>query len=71
MLYLDAAQDRRTEEHRDAIEKVRVGSIFATPQGHKSYTRWRRATTPRPTAGLVGGELESAVMNVARLFPRT
>ena len=69
MLYLDAAADRRDDEQRAAIEQVRAGSIFATPEGHKQYVRWHRAAAPKQGKGLVGSALESAVLNIARIFP--
>lgn len=71
--YFDAAQDRvervTTADHERAIEAVRVGTIFA--HDSKQYTRWRNRTRQATgrSRGLVGAELEAAVMRIAAMFP--
>lgn len=73
VLYFDAAQDRlerTTEAEFDrAVEAVRIGTVFA--HDAREYTRWRnrRRAASGKTRGLVGAELEAAVMRIAKLFP--
>jgi hypothetical protein len=52
------------------VEAVRVGTI--TAHDRKAADKWRRAVERRATRkqrGLVGEALESAVRNVAAMFP--
>lgn len=71
--YFDAAHDRleqhATAEYERAVEAVRVGTIFA--HDAKQYTSWRNRTRSAAGRGrgLVGAELEAAVMRIASVFP--
>jgi hypothetical protein len=64
--YLDAATDRI---RREFVERVDAARIARAPD--KAYRRWRqKADRHAPKKSLSGAALESAVMNVARMFPK-
>ncbi len=48
------------------VEAVRAGTIFA--HDGKQHAKWIRARKPKGRS-LSGAALETAVMNIARLFP--
>ena len=57
--------DRVEERARTDVETVRAGTIYA--HDSKAYQKWRRHRLAGPA--LSRDALESAVMNVARMFP--
>ena len=68
--YLDAAADRITADFTARVEAARLGAVFAS--NAKAHEKWRRQAHRAPGThrkGLTGAALESAVMNVARMFP--
>jgi len=78
VLYLDAAVDRITDDHRrrftDAVEAARLGTIFASgqKQTNRAYKAWRRnleGDRPDAGAGLTGDALERAVGVLAAFHP--
>lgn len=66
MLFLDAASDRLSDEFREDVTAVRMGTIFASDQ--KQYDRWRRSVAPRQ-AVMDEQALEVAIMSLAQQFP--
>ncbi len=67
-MYLDEAFDRSHLAHEERIEEIRHGFIFAHDlKAHDKWWNARRAT--RPSRGLVGDALETAVAGIARMFP--
>ena len=73
-VYTVAAETRLERDDEDAYERMvettRLGVIYA--HNPRSYQRWRRhqtAQNPRRRPRLSPAALESAVMNVARMFP--
>jgi hypothetical protein len=72
VLYLDTAQDRVNEDadraFTEAVEAVRMGTGFA--RDTRAYHRWaNRPKRNRHVKSLSPAALESAVMNIAKMFP--
>ena len=67
--YLDAAQERIEDRFETQVEAVRVGTVIAG--NAKAMQRWSTRTRRhgKQQRGLTGAALESAVMNVAAIFP--
>lgn len=70
--YLDAAQERISDAFATAVEAARMGAIFGSPGGDKSYRRWRSRAdreAGKPSSALAGAALESAIMGLAARHP--
>jgi hypothetical protein len=67
--YLDAAQERIEDRFETQVEAVRVGMVIAG--NPKAMQRWSSRTRRfgKQQRGLTGAALDSAVMNVAAMFP--
>lgn len=69
--YLDSAQDRITADAErsfdDAVEAVRIGTVAAHQKDF--YRKWRNRPKRVKQQSLSDAALESAIMNIAKMFP--
>lgn len=72
---MDAAGERLTRESREgfelAVEAARLGAVFSTKQGRRSYSRWKASNSrrSRPQEALSDAALEAAIVRLGREFP--